>query len=67
MGDRRILTSAEEPGEKPKQRDSRGIIQQAFAFDQRRQPSWRAEVTKDADHRHRIGGCDNGAQQQAHH
>ena len=47
------------------ERDGGGVVEQALALDQDRQPARRAEVAEDADHGDRIGGGDDGAQQQA--
>jgi hypothetical protein len=49
-----------------KQDDRRGIVQQALAFEEPVQPWRRPDLAKDRDHRRRIGGRDNGSDQQRH-
>ena len=47
--------------------DGDRVVEQRFALGQDRQALGRADVAEDADHRRRIGGRHDGAQQQADH
>ena len=52
--------------QKRKQDDRRGIVQQALALEEPGQPRRCADLAKDRHHRRRIGGRDNGAEQQSY-
>ena len=46
-------------------RDCRGVVEQAFALDQGRQPPRRPDIAEDGDDGHRVGGRDDRAEDDA--
>ena len=52
------------PEQYARQHDGRGIVEQAFALNQHSESLWRAKPPEDSDHRDRVGGAEDGSQQQ---
>ena len=66
-GDGRIGLADQEVDAETEGGDRDRVVEQRFALGQDRQALGRADVAEDADHRRRVGGRHDGAQQQADH